>query len=532
MSNASVDANADANANANATSNPILSFSLLDMIQEAQNQHGLRHQDYESYRRYCSHKLARLARHLRTSLKLRKTCSSPAQKLTLAQDEPLDVTRLQYFLFELERDWALTHSLKQKGSEHNSRVSAHIRKRAKKLFVRSQALHARLRLATDKLLLELVAYTYHMIGYACMLLKDWALSLTALDAAMQYYALFCPHHPIDEVKSIFKYVQRQSGAKEAAALRSPEEQETLEQTLAHFSSSLRRSDLRIEWAGKSILVTDPALTQPLGLAPLDVDYRALLKAVTPKSELHSYLLFKSQTRKILGLLQASEKAGSLESYLQGGLNARRRAHFRWTRAGHAKKIIKILEAMKNDPILKENLSMVKGLESRMVLFSIERAVLQALHLKKADALPLLKNIQEKLAVAKKESERLSVPLTALDQSDLERERWQVLMHATVQLIDMLSGQVPNTLTRAHKSLVKKSNRAQVKTKAKARAKAKTNAKEPATTSATVFYDAQAQTHGRQMDSEDEQDAPSPAPPASSTSSISGLLKRWWSGSPQ
>jgi signal recognition particle subunit SRP68 len=51
---------------------PFLSMNVLEIITEERNMHGLRHQDYQRYRRYCTQKNSQFKKILKTYTRKKK----------------------------------------------------------------------------------------------------------------------------------------------------------------------------------------------------------------------------------------------------------------------------------------------------------------------------------------------------------------------------------------------------------------------------------------------------------------------------
>ncbi|KFD67021.1 hypothetical protein M514_07204 [Trichuris suis] len=89
---------------------------ILQLVKEAQQQHGLRHGDYQRYRQYCSRKLRRV----RKSLKLSSGQDSRSlRKLTVDVAKIQDPKYLSLFVFEADRNWAYAMQLKQEAAPDN-----------------------------------------------------------------------------------------------------------------------------------------------------------------------------------------------------------------------------------------------------------------------------------------------------------------------------------------------------------------------------------------------------------------------------
>jgi signal recognition particle subunit SRP68 len=92
-------------------------MGLLATVRSARSSYGIRHQDYERYRQYCSRKLARAR-----STKQNK-----------------DPRILEIFLFEAERAWAYAMQLRK---EPNPRAQFHLIKRLRKAVKSSRLLQS------------------------------------------------------------------------------------------------------------------------------------------------------------------------------------------------------------------------------------------------------------------------------------------------------------------------------------------------------------------------------------------------------
>ncbi|TKR70783.1 hypothetical protein L596_022761 [Steinernema carpocapsae] len=93
---------------------PFGTVSILHIIKDAQQKHGLRHKDYDRYMGYCGRRIERV----RTSLKFKHTLKGKRKnvKFTLRPVTVEAITEERFFdvvLFEAERCWAYAMALKQ-----------------------------------------------------------------------------------------------------------------------------------------------------------------------------------------------------------------------------------------------------------------------------------------------------------------------------------------------------------------------------------------------------------------------------------
>ena len=97
-----------------------LATTALPFVTEAQRQHGLRHEDYERYRRYCAQRLKRI----RKCLKFTQGRKSHVKKV-LISDNVKDVRFLHIPLVLAERAWAFFMQLKEE-SKTDERKKFHM----------------------------------------------------------------------------------------------------------------------------------------------------------------------------------------------------------------------------------------------------------------------------------------------------------------------------------------------------------------------------------------------------------------------
>jgi uncharacterized Rmd1/YagE family protein len=117
---------------------------LLIMVKSAQNQNGLRHNDYGRYHKYCVRKIYRLRR----ALKFTQGKKQYVQKLVSAEEASKNNKYLHILVFKCEAHWAYAMQMKQvvsggvvKGSgdsaknmanRNPNRVKFHAKKRLQK----------------------------------------------------------------------------------------------------------------------------------------------------------------------------------------------------------------------------------------------------------------------------------------------------------------------------------------------------------------------------------------------------------------
>jgi len=148
----------------------IYTLPLLKMIKEAQQQHGLRHQDYQRYRTYCSSRLQRIRKVLNFVQGDRKQFKKKEVTLDNLKDEKF----LHLPLIQAERAWGYAMQLKQE-SNTDFRKRFHLVSRLRKAV--SHTLHleyiCQSPLCDARTKLEAQAYSNWMQGMLHLELKEW-----------------------------------------------------------------------------------------------------------------------------------------------------------------------------------------------------------------------------------------------------------------------------------------------------------------------------------------------------------------------
>lgn len=88
---------------------PQLDADVLIMVKSAQNQNGLRHNDYGRYHHYCTRKLQRM----RKSLKFTQGRKQYVQKKVTAEEAKGNHKFIQLQVFKCEANWAYAMQQKQ-----------------------------------------------------------------------------------------------------------------------------------------------------------------------------------------------------------------------------------------------------------------------------------------------------------------------------------------------------------------------------------------------------------------------------------
>lgn len=163
-------------------------LSILQLIKEAQQQHGLRHGDYQRYRGYCSRKLRRIRKslHFTNAHKHKSTFQSKSVNTDVAAN---DLRFLLIPLFEAERSWAYAMQLKQEANTEPRKRYAVVSK-LKRAVQHTQNLEDICK-AVDKVdaptKLEGQAYNAWLHGCLNFELKQWAKAMEYLNTSKKIY---------------------------------------------------------------------------------------------------------------------------------------------------------------------------------------------------------------------------------------------------------------------------------------------------------------------------------------------------------
>lgn len=161
-----------------------LGLEILQIIKESQQQHGLRHGDYQRYRGYCSRRLRRLRKTL--GFKMGNRHKFIGKKVTV---EILSDSRyLLLVLMEAERAWSYAMQLKQEANTE-PRKRFHLMARLRKAAKHSEKL-AKLcesHRVDAKTKLEAQAYTAYLSGMVEFELQEWKRAMEAFNKCKTIY---------------------------------------------------------------------------------------------------------------------------------------------------------------------------------------------------------------------------------------------------------------------------------------------------------------------------------------------------------
>jgi len=161
-----------------------LTLPILELIKEAQQQHGLRHGDYQRYRSYCTRRIRRL----RKTLHLVQGSKNRFQSKRVTGEVLKDVKYLYIPLMTAERAWSYSMQLKQEANTE-TRKKFHVMSRLRKAVQHTQELETLC--LTDKCdartNLEAQAYAAWMKGALLFEMQDWTSAIEQYRKAQTIY---------------------------------------------------------------------------------------------------------------------------------------------------------------------------------------------------------------------------------------------------------------------------------------------------------------------------------------------------------
>ena len=148
-----------------------LIFLVFQCIHGWQQQNGMRQNDFERYRRFCTVKIQRIRKRIGFLNKKGKLY----EKKPFEVKDVKDANSLFYPLLNSERCWAYANELKEELNEtRNTRIHYHLLGRIKKASVWAQQLNSLChQLCDDRTALESDAYYYYMKGNEGVEANSW-----------------------------------------------------------------------------------------------------------------------------------------------------------------------------------------------------------------------------------------------------------------------------------------------------------------------------------------------------------------------
>uniref|UniRef100_A0A673JIL1 Signal recognition particle subunit SRP68 n=1 Tax=Sinocyclocheilus rhinocerous TaxID=307959 RepID=A0A673JIL1_9TELE len=160
------------------------SSAVLQIIKDSQQQHGLRHGDYQRYRGYCSRRLRRLRKTLGFKMGNRHKFTGKKVTVELLSDN----RHLLLVLMEAERAWSYAMQLKQEANTE-PRKRFHLLARLRKAAKHGEQLEKLCESprVDAKTKLEAQAYTAYLNGMVQFELQEWKSAMEAFNKCKTIY---------------------------------------------------------------------------------------------------------------------------------------------------------------------------------------------------------------------------------------------------------------------------------------------------------------------------------------------------------
>ncbi|EDQ84729.1 uncharacterized protein MONBRDRAFT_39183 [Monosiga brevicollis MX1] len=167
----------------------VLQCNVLPMVVGLQRQHGLRHNDFQRYRRFCTRRIHRLRHTIKLTHGKRTFQPAPITAANLTSEAHLEI-----LLLEIERAWAYALEDKQDAKD-TPRKRMHARTRLGKAVKHAEALKALLAQAAEEQTAtveeatqtELQAYLTWIAGVAAFENSNWERATELLTQSAQIY---------------------------------------------------------------------------------------------------------------------------------------------------------------------------------------------------------------------------------------------------------------------------------------------------------------------------------------------------------
>ncbi|XP_017293257.1 signal recognition particle subunit SRP68 [Kryptolebias marmoratus] len=287
-----------------------LSLEILQIIKESQQQHGLRHGDYQRYRGYCSRRLRRLRKTL--GFKMGNRHKFVGKKVTV---EMLSDSRyLLLVLMEAERAWSYAMQLKQEANTEPRKrfhLLARLRKAAKhseKLEKLCESPHV-----DAKTKLEAQAYMAYLTGMVDFELQEWKLAMEAFNKCKTIYEKLASaftedlavlyRQRVDEISPNIRYcaynIGDQNAINDLMQMRltgggGGMMAEKLEALITQARTKQAATMSEVEWRGRTVPVKiDKARVFLLGLADNEA---AIAQAANEETKEHLYETLLAECR--------------------------------------------------------------------------------------------------------------------------------------------------------------------------------------------------------------------------------------------
>ncbi|XP_067354162.1 signal recognition particle subunit SRP68 [Channa argus] len=279
-----------------------LGLEILQIIKESQQQHGLRHGDYQRYRGYCSRRLRRLRKTL--GFKMGNRHKFIGKKVTV---ELLSDNRyLLLVLMEAERAWSYAMQLKQEANTE-PRKRFHLLARLRKAAKHSEKLEKLCESprVDAKTKLEAQAYTAYLSGMVEFELQEWKRAMEAFNKCKTIYEKLASafteelavlyRQRVDEISPNIRYcaynIDDPNAIKDLMQMRltgggGGMMAEKLESLITQARTKQAATMSEVEWRGRTVPVKiDKARIFLLGLADNEA---AIAQATNEETKEHLY----------------------------------------------------------------------------------------------------------------------------------------------------------------------------------------------------------------------------------------------------
>ncbi|KAL7989427.1 hypothetical protein Chor_012093 [Crotalus horridus] len=306
-----------------------LGLEILQIVKESQQQHGLRHGDFQRYRGYCSRRLRRLRKTL--NFKMGNRHKFTGKKIT---EELLSDNRyLLLILMDAERAWSYAMQLKQEANTE-PRKRFHLLSRLRKAVKYAEELeHLCESSRVDaKTKLEAQAYTAYLTGMLRFEHQEWKAAMEAFNKCKTIYEKLASafteeqailyNQRVEEISPNIRYCAYNIGDQSAISelmqmrLRTGGTEGLLAEKLESLITQTRAKQAatmsEVEWRGRTVPVkidkvrifllgladTEAAITQHYysGISPLQYEVEMASQAEEEETKEHLFESLLSECR--------------------------------------------------------------------------------------------------------------------------------------------------------------------------------------------------------------------------------------------
>ncbi|XP_063618571.1 signal recognition particle subunit SRP68 [Cydia splendana] len=247
----------------------LLTLEIFRLTKDAQQQHGLRHGDFQRYRGYCSRRIRRLRKVLKIPQGDRRHYRRRDVTTAHVSGPKAEPRLLCVPLLQAERAWAHAMQLRQEANTE-PRKKFHLTSRLKKAYAHSQTL---LELCESgvcdaRTQLEAGAYAAWLSGVLLVELQQWRGAAESLQRAQLVLEKLCAalneeertvyKQKVEELKPSLRYcaynIGDQSAAGDLVAMRGQGLIENLDTLMAQAKESRSGVMHEVEWLGRRVTV--------------------------------------------------------------------------------------------------------------------------------------------------------------------------------------------------------------------------------------------------------------------------------------